>query len=105
MFYHLILLDGVEANTTGEWKGVAGFRTLSMQTILTGSPTGGTVTLEASNDGVNAAPAVLATFTIGADGNFDMKYVIDKPVAFVRAKLAALAGGTSPTVSVKVVAA
>lgn len=104
MFDHLVLLDGVAANVTGSWKTVAGFKNFSMQTIHTGTPTGGVVTLEGSNDGDTAAPTALATFTIGSDANGEINYVIDSPVAYIRAKLASLAGGTSPTVSVKVIA-
>lgn len=104
MFDHLILLDGVTADVNGAWKTVAGFKDFSMQVVLTGSPTGGTITLESSNDGSNAAPTPLMTFVIGSDTNLEINYVIDKPVAFVRATLAGLAGGTSPTVSAKVVA-
>jgi hypothetical protein len=102
---HLILLNGVTANTTGDWKPVLGCRSFSMQVVLTGTPTGGTVVLEGSNDGTNAIPTVLATFTIGTDANFEAKYCVDKPVAFIRAKLASLSGGTAPTVSAKVAAA
>lgn len=100
--FHAMLLDGVTADTTGAWKTAFGCRTFSMQVVLTGTPTGGVVTLEGSNDGSNAIPTALATFTIGTDANLEAKYVVDKPVAFVRAKLASLAGGTSPTVSAKV---
>lgn len=103
MFEHLTLLNAVLVDTTGEWKGVAGCRTFSIQVVYTGSPSGGVITLEGSNDGSNAVPTVLAIFTIGTDANGEMKFVVDKPVAFVRAKLASLSGGTAPTVSAKIV--
>lgn len=94
------LLNAVLVNTTGGWVPVPGSRgNYSIQYILTGTPTGGTVVLEGSNNSITAVPTVLATLTIGTDATGEMKFAVDKPVAFVRAKLAGLTGGTAPSVS------
>jgi hypothetical protein len=71
---------------------------VAMQVVLTGAPSGGTVTLVGSLDGVNWS-AALATFTIGTDTNGDIKVSTGKPVIKARAVLAGLTGGTSPTVT------
>lgn len=95
------LFNAITANATSGWLPVVGCRgNFSIQYVLTGTPTGGTVVLEGSNNSVTAVPTVLATLTIGTDASGEMKFVVDKPVAFIRAKLASLTGGTSPTVSV-----
>jgi hypothetical protein len=81
-------------------------RNLSMQTILTGSPTGGTVTLYGSLDGTNfdTTSTGLAQFTIGTDASGAIKFVVDKPVMAVKVTLASLAGGTAPTITANVIA-
>lgn len=95
---HICLLNAVTGNTTSPWHLVlAG--TYSLQVVLTGSPSGGTVTLEGSNNGSTADTTAAATFTIGTDASGVTKFVVDKPYAYIRAKLASLTGGTNPTVS------
>lgn len=79
-------------------------RSFALQVVLTGGPSGGTVTLVGSLDGTNF-DAALATFTIGTDASGVIKYVVDKPLRYVKAVLAGLTGGTSPTVTANVAAA
>lgn len=91
-------LNAVTADDDGGGVNVSGYQTLAMQVVLTGSPTGGTVTLELSLDGTNW-DATSTVFTIGTDTSGDIKFSTDTPAEFARAKLASLAGGTSPTVT------
>ncbi len=81
-------------------------RTFSLQTLLTGTPTGGTVVLQLSNDGTNWSPTITgSTFTIGAQVSGEMVFVSDKPARYARAVLAGLTGGTSPTVTTRIAGA
>lgn len=91
-------LDAVTANANGSAIDLeVAARTHGMQVVLTGGPTGGTVTLQGTLDGTNWF--ALATFTIGTDASGDIKFAVDTPVQQVRAVLAGLAGGISPTVT------
>ena len=65
----------------------------AVQVVVTGSPSAVTVNLEGSLDGVN----FVQLGTASAAGMF---WVTDTPVKYVRANLATLTGGTSPTVTV-----
>ena len=103
-YFPNVVLDRAAANVTSP---VFDFKTvhskLSMQVVLTGAPSGGTVTLQGSVDGVNFdTTTALATFTIGTDHSGDIKFVVDKPVSACRVVLAGLTGGTSPTVTATV---
>ena len=103
-YFPNVALDRATANVTGPVAKLATVHSkLSMQVVLTGSPSGGTVTLQGSLDGINFdATTALATFTIGTDTSGAIKFSIDKPVSAYRVVLASLAGGTSPTVTATV---
>lgn len=64
---------------------------------MTGAPTTVSVTLQGSLDGVNWFVLATSSSTTG-----DYQSVADKPVFFVRANLATLTGGTSPTVTARI---
>ena len=65
------------------------------QTIVTGTPTTIAINLEGSMDGVNFAQIDTSALAGG-----ELRSVANKPVAFIRANLATLTGGTAPTVTV-----
>jgi hypothetical protein len=68
----------------------------------TGSPnTGATVALEGSIDG--SSWVTLGTVVKGA-GDVNMTWIVDRPVAFIRLRNAAMNEGTDPTVTVSVIA-
>lgn len=67
----------------------------SVAVVSTGAPTSYSVSVEASLDG-QAWYAFNAAIT--ADG---LTFIGDKPLLYYRAHLTALAGGTSPTVTVQ----
>lgn len=69
---------------------------VSMQVVLTGSPTTVSVPLEGTVDGVTFIQLVL--FNQGS-GNNAIVASSGKPVVAVRANLTVLTGGTSPTVT------
>ena len=66
----------------------------SWQTVVTGSPSGISVNLEGSNDGVNWFALDNSVATGGEVRD------VNTATTFLRANLATLTGGTSPTVSV-----
>ena len=68
---------------------------MSFQTVITGAPTGVTVTLEGSLDGTNFFLMDTTTLATG-----EIRFISYKPVMYVRAKLTVLTGGTAPTVTV-----
>lgn len=68
----------------------------TLQTLVTGGPSGCTVNLEGSLDGANFAQLVQSTSTSG-----DMQFAVDKPVKYIRGNLTVLTGGTSPSVKAK----
>jgi hypothetical protein len=100
-FFPNLALDHAAANVTGPVTNLGTVHSkLSMQVVLAGSPSGGTVNLQGSLDGVNFdATTPLATFTIGTDTSGAIKMSIDKPVSAYRVVLAGLTGGTAPTVT------
>jgi len=65
------------------------------QTVVTGSPASISTTLEGSNDGTNWTVLDTSTATTG-----EVRSIANTPVAFIRANLGTLTGGTSPKVSV-----
>jgi hypothetical protein len=86
------------ATVNGDWFPVYGGRGVySFQATVAGTPSAGTITLQGSNDGVHGA--ALTTFVVGTDTNYDLKYVVDKPVSFLRASAGPVTGGASPTCS------
>lgn len=98
-------LVAATANGDGETVGAGrAYKTWAMQVVLGGGavPTGGTVKLHLSFDGINWSEPV-ATFTIGTTVNKDIVFAVDKPAIYAKAVLASLSGGTNPTVSAKIV--
>ena len=65
--------------------------------MVTGAPTGVSVTLQGSLDGTNWFILATSTSTTG-----DYQSVADKPCHFVRANLGTLTGGTAPTVTARI---
>lgn len=70
----------------------------TFQIVTTGSPTTVTIGAEGSLDDITWDE--LAEHTVS--GATDMFHVVNRPVAFVRPNLKTLTGGTSPTVTIKV---
>jgi hypothetical protein len=100
----MLVLNAVTANATATVNLGIPHSTWSMQVVLTGSPSGGTITLAPSLDGTNMDPAAagVAQFTIGTDASGTIKYVTGKPFTAFTVTLAGLTGGTMPTVTVNV---
>lgn len=69
-------------------------RTVTIQTVVTGSPASVSCTLQGSNDGATWVTVATSTSTTG-----DAQYSVDKPFRFFRANLGTLTGGTAPTVT------
>ena len=67
------------------------------QSTTTGSPTTATLDLEGSLDGTTFSQ--LGTANHATSGTYTA--VVDKPVLYVRLNLTALSGGSSPTVTAK----
>lgn len=97
-------LDAVTADGDGQPVRAHGLQSFGIQTTTTGSPSGGTVALEGTIDGTNWFN-MSADFTIGTDTSGDIKWAVDQPVAFARANLSSLAGGTDPTVTATIIGA
>lgn len=93
-------LSGATSPGAGAAADVSGCLSFAMQVVHTGLPTTITVELEGTINGTHWV--TLATWTNLAPG--DIVFVVDKPVAQVRANLTALLGGTSPTVSAWIIA-
>lgn len=76
-----------------------GVKEHTVQTIITGSPTAVTVSLEASlNDGVTWNAIGTYIFTAGdLSAGSAMYHVVNKPVEVVRINLTVLTGGVAPT--------
>lgn len=71
----------------------------TMQTVVTGAPTGVSCTLQGSLDGTNWTTLATSTSTTG-----DQQYAVDKPQRYIRANLGTLTAGTAPTVTAYVAA-
>ncbi len=69
----------------------------SWSTIITGSPSGISVTIQGSNDGSTWTTLDTSTSTSGETRVFS-----GSPAGFLRANLGTLTGGSSPTVTVKI---
>lgn len=72
---------------------------VSIQTSTTGGPTAGTVTLMVSLDGTSF---VASGTTAAITANPAVAHLANVAVRYVRCDLSALAGGTAPTVTAKV---
>jgi hypothetical protein len=98
-----VSLNAVTANGPGvpvDFGG--GVKDVSIEVTTTGSPTGGTVTLMVSDDGVTYV-ATTTTVTVGA--NPAAAVLSNGAWRYVRTDLSSLTGGTAPTVTAKVMAA
>lgn len=97
-----VSLNAVTTNQTGSSVDMAAANgTIAVQVITTGSPTTGTVTLEVSMDGTNWV-STTATVTIAAATSNYLQALSNTAVRYARATLTALAGGTAPTVTAKI---
>lgn len=85
------------AGTAADLDFVRG--TFTMATVVTGAPSAVSVTLQGSLDGVTFQTLATSTSTTG-----DQQWQVDKPQRYLRANLATLTGGTSPTVTVRAAA-
>ncbi len=101
MALSLVSLDAV--TTTGPGAAIAFHEpksNLSMQVIMTGEPSSYVVYLEASLDGVN-----FVKLTAVSPTNSQLINFASCPALYLRANLAVLSGGTSPTCTAIVAAA
>ena len=99
---HLLLnaADATGAGTSVKVSQIPSQHTV--QATITGSPSGVTVDLEGSLD--DSTYATLASHAFSAaelTATAAIFHVVDKPIRHVRANLTSLAGGSSPTVTVK----
>ena len=77
-------------------------RNHALQVTITGAPTAVTVELLGSLDNTNFVTSATHVLSAGElTATKAMYFVIDKPLAYVKANLAVLTGGTTPTVTVK----
>lgn len=97
----LTLLDAVTGTGTGtEYVYPLSFNNqfpqlLIWETRLTGSPTGVTADIETSLNGTDWYSADTHSSTSNT-----LRWVVDKPILFIRANLTTLTGGSAPTVTV-----
>ena len=88
---------GVPATPSAQRGGF--IQTMAWQIVTTGSPTGLSVTLQGSLDGVNwfaiGSAVTTATLTL-----LNLASANAGPYAFIRANVNTLSGGTTPTVTV-----
>lgn len=97
-----VSLNAVTTNATGATIDMSvASGTVAMQVTTTGAPTTGTVTLEVSMDGVNWVSST-ATVTIAAATAQYLQALSNTAVRHARATLTALAGGTAPTVTARI---
>jgi hypothetical protein len=94
------MLDAVSANLTGPNHDFGVMHTsIALQVELTGAPTGGTISVYGSLDGVNFDPTALVVWTIGTQSSGNIQVATGKGFIWVQAILAGLTGGTTPTVT------
>ena len=93
----LTLLNAVTGVTTGTSNNLSYLLSKHTWTIVvTGAPTSMTVNLQGSID--NSTWYTIDTSTTLTS---EMRHVVNKPILYVRADLTDLAGGTTPTVTIK----
>lgn len=91
-------LNAVTANATGATVALgSAYSNWSAIGVATGSPTGGTLTLELSHDGISWVSSTV-TATISAAGNFLLAST-GRPARFGRVNLTGLAGTITLTVT------
>lgn len=95
-------LNAVAANGNGTVVDFGSAkRCVSLLISTTGAPTAGTVTLSVSLDGVTY---VASATTAAVTANPAVAFLANVAVRYARADLSALAGGTAPTVTAKLMA-
>lgn len=75
----------------------SGLEKHTWEIVVTGAPATVSITLQGSIDGTNWYTLDTSTTTTS-----EMRHVVNKPVRFIRANLGTLTGGTSPTVTVRI---
>lgn len=98
-----ILLSAVAATGVGSgYMCGGGIESHTMQATITGAPTAVTVDLQGSVDGDVWFQLDTHAFSAGElTATGAMWHIVNKVVKYVRANLATLTAGTSPTVTVK----
>ena len=95
----MVLFNAVTATATSDVYHLPGyFKHFTATTILTGSPLVILNTLQGSADG-----ATWVTLDANTSTSDDVVFVTDKPVAHIRAVFADISGGTTPTLTLKVI--
>lgn len=95
----MVLFNAASATATSDVYHLPGyFKHFTATTILTGSPLVILNTLQGSADG--ATWATLDANTSTAD---DVTFITDKPVAHIRAVYGNFSGGSTPTLTLKVI--
>jgi len=98
----VILLNAVTTTSTGAWFKRAPDigNAISFQALETGTGAiAGTVTIEVSNDGVNACNTVAGTIPLSGTTTFSDGLTTEAPWGFWRAKVTAISG-TSAAITV-----
>lgn len=97
------LLSAVVATGAGSsYMCGSGIEAHTVQAAITGAPTAVTVDLEGSLDGTTWFQLDTHAFSAGElTATGAMWHVVNKVIKYVRANLATLTAGTSPTVTVK----
>lgn len=95
----MVLFNAATTTATSDIYHLPGyFKHFTATTILTGSPLVILSTLQGSGDG-----ATWTTLDANTSTSDDVAFVSDKPVAHIRAVFADISGGTTPTLTLKVI--
>jgi hypothetical protein len=95
------LLNGATATGAGTPIPVGGARTYGIQVRHTGGPASAVIVLEGTINGEDYF--TLGTWDSSTNASGDIVWIVDKPVAMIRANLGTLTGGTDPTVTADVI--
>lgn len=92
------LLNAVSATGPGAAVDLSSspLRHHAWEIVVTGAPTASEVHLQGSLDNTNWYTLDTSTTT-----SSELRFVVDKPVRFVRANWISVSGGTAPTVTVR----
>lgn len=103
-FAKVAWVDGATSTVTTDPEEVTGASTFGLQGSVTGSPSTAVSVLEGSIDGANWSE--LISFNYHQPTTVDNKtaWVAGRPVRFIRARVATLSGGASPSTTISVVA-
>jgi hypothetical protein len=97
-------IDGATSTVTTDPEEVSGASSFGLQGSVTGSPSTAVSTLEGSIDGVNWAELISFNYHQPAVVDNKAAWVTGRPARYIRARVATLSGGTSPTMTVSVIA-